>query len=110
MHNRATIVTLTLCTLLGVQEAAWAQGDPVAGEREATICTGCHNGVGMRINLPQIYRIPKVAGQNEAYLVSAMKDYRSGARANETMHAMSVSLTDKQIADLATYFAQLPWN
>ena len=110
MDNRATIVTLTLCTLLGVQQAAWAQGDPVAGKNEATICTGCHRGVGMRINLPQIYRIPKVAGQSEAYLLSAMKDYRSGARANETMRALSVSLTDKQIEDLAAYFAQLPWD
>lgn len=49
--------------------------------------------------------VPKLAGQPKAYLVKAMKDYRSGARKDETMNVLMGPRSDSDIELLATYFS-----
>jgi cytochrome c553 len=49
--------------------------------------------------------VPKIAGQNEAYLVNALKAYKSGDRQHPTMTAQASSFSDQDIADLAAYLS-----
>ena len=70
-------------------------------------CAGCHgpNAVG---NGPAAF--PYLAGQNPTYLVKTLKDFRSGARANdpnEIMRNITAKLTDNEITAVATYVASL---
>lgn len=110
MYGRAAFIVLTACTLLGIQGTPAAAGNPDAGRVKAVMCKGCHTGEGMRINRPEIYRIPKIAGQHPAYLESALRAYRAGERQNENMHAVTVALSDQDIQDLAAYFAGQRWS
>ena len=50
---------------------------------------------------------PNLAGQNEAYLVKALKDYRDGHRKNELMNRMSALLSDTDMKNLAAYYSSL---
>lgn len=71
-------------------------------------CASCHgpNGVG---NGPGA--IPLLAGQKAGYTAKTLRDFRSGARANdrnEMMRAIAAKLSDKEIDALATYIAGMP--
>jgi cytochrome c553 len=48
---------------------------------------------------------PNLAGQQEQYLAKAMTDYREGNRTDPTMGPMAKMLSDKEIQDLAAYYA-----
>jgi cytochrome c553 len=50
---------------------------------------------------------PNLAGQQEQYLVKAMEDYREGNRKDPTMAPLAKMLSDKEIEDLAAYYAGL---
>ncbi|WP_455223257.1 c-type cytochrome [Kaarinaea lacus] len=70
-------------------------------------CAGCHgpNGVG---NGPAAF--PHLAGQKSTYIVKTLKDFQSGARANDTneiMRNIAAKLTDSEINAVATYMATL---
>jgi cytochrome c553 len=91
---------------------AFAQQAPVTGnaQRGATLastCLGCHGIQGYRNAYPD-YAVPRLAGQNPAYLEAALKEYRSGARDYPTMHLQALSLSDQDIADVAAYLASKP--
>ncbi len=70
----------------------------------AFTCSGCH-GIPEYRNAYPNYRVPKIAGQNEAFLANSLKAYRNGERQHPTMAAQARSLSDQDIADLAAYFA-----
>ncbi|HBR98326.1 MAG TPA: cytochrome c4 [Gammaproteobacteria bacterium] len=70
-------------------------------------CTGCHgpNGVG---NPAALY--PALSGQNAAYIASALKEFRSGARANDPnsmMRSLALRLTDAEIDAVSNYIQGL---
>lgn len=83
-----------------------AAGDPEAGKIKSYTCTGCHGIPGYK-NVYPTYHVPKLGGQNEAYLASALKGYRDGARSHKTMVLQAQALSDEDIADIAAYFASL---
>jgi cytochrome c553 len=83
---------------------AAAAGDAKAGRQKALQCQTCHGLDGMA-KLPEA---PNLAGQNEAYLVKALKDFRSGTRKNDMMSLVIANLKDADIANLAAYFAAIP--
>jgi cytochrome c553 len=86
--------------------AAPAVGDAKAGRQKAiAICSGCHGVNGTKTAFPEVYHVPKIGGQNAAYIVSALKAYRAGERYNPTMKALAAALTEKEIADIAAYYA-----
>lgn len=62
-------------------------------------CMGCH-----RAGSPTA---PDLAGMNADKFAAAMHDYKSGARNNPTMKAMSMSLSDDDITQLAEHFAAI---
>lgn len=114
-----------LATLLMVSTAAVAQtpaaapnatpaaaaaltpaGDPEKGRERTQACEGCHGIEGWRTAYPEVYRVPKLGGQHAAYLVTALKQYRSGERSHPSMRAIAGSLSDADIANLAAYYAK----
>jgi len=92
--------------VLGTVQPAIAAGDAEAGAKKAHTCLGCH-GVEHYVNTYPTYHVPRVAGQHEGYLVSALQAYRNKMRAHPTMQANAANLTDQDIADIAAYFASL---
>jgi cytochrome c553 len=93
---------LSLGILLVSIGAAQAAGDPAAGKIKAAGCAACHgtNGQGAPPN-------PALAGRSEDQLLQAMQDYKSGKRANAVMKGMTAGLSDKDMANLAAYYASL---
>ena len=90
---------------LACAQASPPAGDAVAGSQKTQVCGGCHGIPGWRTAFPEVYKVPKLGGQHEAYLVKALQEYRSGARSHPSMRAIATSLSDKDIADLAAYYA-----
>ena len=101
---RALAASLPLLVVLLLPVAAQAAGDAAAGEQKAYTCLGCH-GVKHYVNTYPTYHVPKIAGQHEAYLISALQSYRSKQRGHATMQANAGLLTDQDIEDIAAYFS-----
>lgn len=100
----AWIYALAGVVALGVSVTARAAGDAQRGEHLAYTCLGCH-GVPNYENTYPMYRVPKLNGQHPAYIVSALKAYRSGERSHATMHAQASSMSDEDMADVAGYLS-----
>ena len=76
-----------------------------AGEKKAAMCIGCHGIPDYKASFPEIYRVPKIAGQSEKYLASALAQYKKGDRKYPTMRGIAASLSDQDIADLAAFYS-----
>ena len=104
LRNTFIIATLLLAAPAFAQQPAAAQGaKPVADVR---MCIGCHGIPGYRTAFPQVYHVPKIAGQQPGYIVSALKQYKSGARWHPSMRAIAASLTEEEMAALAAYYGE----
>ena len=101
--------TLTLLlALAGVFSTAHAQnGDAQRGSTKVQMCIGCHGIVGYQGDFPQVYHVPRIAGQDAKYITSALTAYRAGDRKHPTMRSIASSLTDQDIADIAAYYSKL---
>ena len=86
---------------------AEVKGDVKAGEGKIAMCIGCHGIVDYKSSFPEVYRVPKIAGQGAGYIEAALHAYAKGERRFPTMHAVAVSLSEQDIADVAAYYAQL---
>jgi len=86
--------------------SAMADGDVKAGELIAYTCAGCHGIPGYK-NVYPTYDVPKIGGQNREYLILALHAYRNGERNHPTMKLQAMSLSDKEIEDVAAYLASL---
>lgn len=74
---------------------------PLALAEWAEKCSRCH-GVGGHSADP---RFPILAGQNEGYLINALKRYHGGERESSMMFAMSFLMGESDIAKLAAFYA-----
>lgn len=79
------------------------KGDPKAGEPLASVCGGCHGSQGVS-NDPAT---PKLASQDEKYLVEAIKAYRT-SRKRENMRLYITGLQEKDIENIAAFYATQP--
>lgn len=80
-------------------------GDAAAGKGKTAMCAGCHGIPGYHTAFPEVYRVPKLGGQHAAYIVKALQDYKAGNRSHPSMRAIAAGLSDKDMADLAAYYA-----
>lgn len=83
-------------------------GDADAGRAKTAMCAGCHEIPGWQTSFPEVYKVPRIAGQHQPYIVHALQAYKSGERSHPTMRAIAASLSDKDMADLAAYYGQAP--
>jgi cytochrome c553 len=79
-------------------------GDATRGAVLGETCKGCHGVPGSHNAYPSYY-VPKLGGQNLEYIEIALQGYRRGTRSHPTMQAQASSLSDQDIADLATFFS-----
>jgi cytochrome c553 len=94
-------LSLTIGALVSPGLAS-AAGDPARGAKLAYTCHGCH-GIPNYKNAYPIYSVPKLGGQHAAYLVNALKGYKSGERNHPTMHAQATTLSDQDVLDVTAY-------
>ncbi len=96
--------SLLLAALAGAG-AAQAQ-DAKAGEKKIAMCIGCHGIPGYQASFPEVYKVPMIAGQGAKYIESALHAYAKGERKHPTMDGIAGSLSDRDIADIAAFYAQ----
>lgn len=92
--------------LAALSTSALADGDIAAGKNRSASCVACH-GMAGKVSVPMY---PNLAGQNELYLEYSMQAYKKGERSGgqaEVMKAYVAGLSDRDIADLAAYYASL---
>ncbi len=95
-------------TVSAVSSLAFAQdikGDANAGEKKIAMCIGCHGIVGYQASFPEVYKVPKISGQNEKYITTVLNAYKKGERKHPTMRAIADSLSDQDMADISAYYA-----
>jgi len=103
------VVAMTLSLLLGAMSPAWSAPDAATTEAAAklatNVCGTCHGPQGRGDNT----RIPRLAGQQRAYIEVQLKAFRNQSRgdhaAHEYMWAVAATLNDDIVTALAEYFA-----
>ena len=68
------------------------------------LCIGCHGIPGYKTAFPSVYHVPKIAGQQPAYIVNALKAYKSGERSHPSMRGIAATLTDEDMKKLAEHY------
>jgi len=78
-------------------------GDAAAGKATyaAKGCIGCHGASG----IPVAPTYPKLKGHDAAFVHDNLTNFRSGKRPSPVMNAMTASLTDADIENLAAYIS-----
>jgi len=76
-------------------------GNTDAGQVNAVICVACHGADGNSV----VPNWPKLAGQHAAYLERQLGLIKSGGRPVPEMTGIVASLSEQDMADLATYFS-----
>jgi len=101
---------LTISSLLVASATAFSahaqevKGDAQAGAAKNAMCIGCHGIAGYQASFPEIYKVPKISGQNAKFIVSSLNAYKKGERKHPSMRGIAESLSDQDIADLAAYY------
>jgi len=101
------ITSVLMVFVASVTSLAYAQditGDAKAGATKIAMCIGCHGIKGYQASFPEVYKVPKISGQNAAYIVSSLNAYQKGERKHPTMRSIAASLSAKDMADMAAYY------
>lgn len=100
---------IVCCLLCGLVKNADAQDDIAAGKaKAATSCASCHGADGSTSVSPNV---PKLAGQNEAYISKELLDFQLGPKGGRNSPVMAnfvAGMSKADIAVLAAYYASLP--
>ncbi len=92
-----------LAVLLAASMPAIAQ-EPAAPAKLG-LCDACH-GTDGKSRTPAA---PHIGGQNEAYLIWALNQYREGRREGDVMSAVAGTLSKRDIEALAHWYAAQTW-
>jgi cytochrome c553 len=92
---------LASITMFFFLSGAAIAGDAAAGKAKSAACGGCH-GFDGNSSIPAY---PKLAGQNEAYIVNQINAFKANTdRQNAIMMGMAAGLSDEDAADIGAYF------
>jgi cytochrome c553 len=91
--------TLSICDVDAADKPQGPRGDPATGKRKTAACNGCHAVAGMK-------NVPSLGGQGTVYFVLAMRAYKDGARSQATMRDVAGQFSERDLADLAAYYAE----
>lgn len=84
--------------------AAGAAPEP-ASPAKIGLCVACHGADGRS----RTAAAPHIGGQNEAYLVWALTQYREGRREGDVMSAVAGALNAADIEALSAWYAAQRW-
>ena len=101
----AALVAAAALSALPVQ--AQVTGDAKAGEGKVAMCIGCHGIIGYQSSFPEVYKVPRIAGQNAKYIGAVLESYKKGDRKHPSMRGIATSLTEQDIADVSAYYEEL---
>ena len=94
------IIICSIALMFTLSTGAQA-GDAAAGKTKSAACAGCHSADGNSM----VPTFPKLAGQNETYIVRQLKAFKtSKGRSNPLMLGMAAPLSETDMADLGAYF------
>jgi cytochrome c553 len=97
--------SLFVAAALVLAPAAAFAADVAAGQAKVKeVCQACHGLDGNST----VADYPKLGGQYADYMMKALRDYKSGARKNPIMAGFAATLTDKDIENVAAYYATQP--
>ena len=101
---RYALTSTAVGLLLAVPGPNGAQaGDPALGRQKAKMCQTCHGIDG----LARIPSAPHIAGENQIYIVTQLKAFRSGKRTHEIMSVIARQLSDADIDNLAAWYSSI---
>lgn len=104
IRSLSAVLVVALASAPLALQAATLTGNPEAGRTKVYTCHGCHGIPGYENAYPN-YHVPRIAGQNEQYLINALNEYKSGDRTHPTMDAQADSLSEQDITDIAAYLS-----
>ncbi|BAZ93127.1 cytochrome c class I [Thiohalobacter thiocyanaticus] len=96
---RKHLYTAALCLAAGLLPAAGAATELTRGAMLANSCAGCHGTDGHSPGA-----IPSIADKSSAFIETAMKEFRSGARHGTVMGRHARAYTDEEIRLIAEFF------
>lgn len=99
----AIFIAAFLSTDLSASFAFAQTGNARVGKIKSFSCQRCHGEKGLSNNP----NYPNLAGQQEKYLIQALKDYKNGKRKNYEMKSIAIQLSDSNIKDLAAYYSSI---
>ena len=91
----ALVITASMATMQALA------ADAAAGKAQTAVCAACHGADGNSA----APAFPKLAGQNERYLIKQMNEIKSDARSVPTMAGLLNAMTEEDIANIAAYYA-----
>ncbi len=95
------LLLASLASFFLLMSGAAMAGDVAAGKTKSASCGGCH-GFDGNSSIPAY---PKLAGQNQAYIVKQVKDFKANSdRKNAIMMGMVAALSDADAADIGAYY------
>jgi len=94
-----------LATLLAFSFTTSSQAASIyAGKsKAAAVCSQCHGVRSTSAEAP----FPPLAGRDEEYMETALKQYRDKTRVSDIMNNIAGSLSDRDINDIASYYSRL---
>ncbi len=102
LPRRIALYSVTgLGLLLGLYGWTELASAPQPAAQKAVVCLSCHGADG---NGPDP-ALPKLANQNPAYLMDAMKSYADGRRNHEAMKTFVAGLSEADIQDIAAFYS-----
>ncbi|MCY7370591.1 MAG: cytochrome c4 [Polaromonas sp.] len=100
-----TLVALGASLMAAPALAQPLKGNAAAGEAKNAMCIGCHGIKGYQASFPEVYKVPMISGQGEAYIAASLNAYKKGERKHPTMRGIAEALTDQDIADLSAFYS-----
>lgn len=103
---KEVLALLLLAVLALWSGTARTAGDYNAGARKSFFCAYCHGYDGN----PLDDKVPRLAGQKPEYIIARIKDLKTNGTMHQSM-AQAIQtgeLNDKDIANLAAFYARQP--
>lgn len=97
-----TKIPLAIAGCAGLALSCMAGAADIHTQTIASTCLTCHGPAGKSQG-----KIPSLAGLEQAYLVKALKDFKSGTRTSTIMKRHASGYTDAEFEAMADYFARL---
>lgn len=105
LSARTVVAAATFFAAVSAAQAQGVTGSADAGKSKAEMCIGCHGIAGYQNSFPEIHKVPKISGQSDKYIVSALTAYKKGDRKHPSMRGIAGSLSEQDMADLAAFYS-----